>query len=79
MTRIDKKIEKFLNDPCSIKYPDLENILIYFGFAKINAKGSHVKFKHHKLKFDLIIPVHGGECKDFYKREAKKQIKKIKQ
>lgn len=78
MTQIIKKVEKFLKNPTSTKYPDLENILIYFGFQKIKAKGSHIKFKHPKLQHDLIIPVHNGECKGFYKEESKKQIKKIK-
>ncbi len=78
MTKITKKVEKFFKSPASIKYLDLESILVYFGFKKINAKGSHVKFKHPQLQNDLIIPVHKNECKDFYKKESKKQIKKIK-
>jgi len=78
MSQITKKVERFLKNPTSIKYLDLENILTYFGFKKINAKGSHVKFKHSQLQHDLIIPVHKNECKDFYKEESRKQIKKIK-
>lgn len=78
MTQIIKKVEKFLKNPISVKYSDLENILIYFEFEKINAKGSHIKFKHSQLQRDLIIPVHKNECKDFYKLEAKKRIKEIK-
>lgn len=78
MTQIIKKVEKFLKHPTSIKYPDLEKVLVYFGFQKINARGSHVKFKHPKLQRDLIIPVHNSECKDFYKEESKRQIKNIK-
>ena len=27
------------------------------------------------MTHDLIIPVHNNECKDFYKEQAKKQIK----
>ncbi len=78
MTKIVKKVEKFLKNPTSTKYSDLENILFHFGFEKINAKGSHVKFKHSKLRQDLIIPMHKRECKDFYKEKAKKIINKIK-
>jgi len=77
MSIIEKKIKKFLRKPTSCRYPDIETILIYFGFDKINAKGSHVKFKHSQLSSDLVIPVHNNECKDFYKLEAKKRIKKI--
>jgi len=78
MSKIEKKVEKFFKNPTSIKYTDLDGVLIYFGFEKINAEGSHVKFKHSQLQHDLVIPVHNNECKDFYKKEAKKQIKKIK-
>lgn len=70
-------VEKFFNNPASIKYTDLKTMLLYFGFKKIPVKGSHVKFKHPQLLRDLIIPVHKNECKDFYKKQAKKQIEKI--
>lgn len=78
MSKIDKKVEKFLKNPTSCKYSDMEIVLIYFGFEKINAKGSHVKFKHFQLQSDLVIPVHNLECKNFYKLEAKKKLKEIK-
>ncbi len=77
MSRIDNLIKKFNNNPSSCRYSDIEKILIYFGFEKIKAKGSHIKFKHRKLNFDFIIPIHNNECKDFYKNQAKKQIDKI--
>ena len=50
MTNINKKVEKFLKNPISLKYLEIERILIYFGFEKINTKGSHIKFKHLKFK-----------------------------
>lgn len=78
MSRIIKLVEKFFGNPASVTYGDLKNILAHFGFEKIQAKGSHVKFKHSRLSYDLIIPVHNNECKDFYKKQARKQVKKIK-
>ena len=78
MSKKEKLVEKFIKNPTSIKYPDLESVLVYFGFEKILTKGSHIKFKHSQLKQDLVIPVHNSECKDFYKKEAQKQIKKLK-
>ena len=79
MSTIDKKVEKFLKNPKSYKYTDIKSILIYFGFKVIPVKkSSHVKFKHPRLETDLIIPVHNNECKNFYKIEARKRIKKIK-
>lgn len=78
MTTINKLVDKFFKNPQSIRYTQLVRILEHYGFEVIDAKGSHVKFKHAKLEEDLIIPVHKSECKDFYKKQAKKQIEKIK-
>ncbi|MCB9810554.1 MAG: type II toxin-antitoxin system HicA family toxin [Candidatus Nomurabacteria bacterium] len=77
MSKKDKLVEKFLNTPRSIKYSQLLVILEYLEFEKIQAKGSHIKFKHYKLTKDLIIPVHNNECKDFYKEQAKSFIREI--
>lgn len=78
MTKIDKIIEQFLTRPTSLRYSEIEKALIHFGFEKIEAKGSHKKFKHSLLDHDLIIPVHNNYCKDFYKKQAVSTVKKIK-
>lgn len=77
MSQKQKLIDKFLGKPKSIKYRDLIIILEYFGFIKIPAKGSHVKYSHSQIDYDLIIPIHNNECKDFYKEQAKKYIQQI--
>lgn len=78
MTKIDKIIEQFLNRPSSLRYTEIEKALLHLGFQKIEAKGSHKKFKHSRLDHDLVIPVHNHECKDFYKTLASNIAKKIK-
>ncbi len=75
MTSLDKLINKFWNNPESLKYREIEKLLIHFGFEKISTKGSHIKFKHSKFKNDLIIPIHNSECKNFYKKQALKNCK----
>lgn len=75
MTRKEKLLKKFLAQPESIKYAQLEGILMSLGFEKIEARGSHCKFKHLSLKSDLVIPIHGNDCKAFYKKQACKIIK----
>jgi predicted RNA binding protein YcfA (HicA-like mRNA interferase family) len=77
MTQKQKLIEACIANPSSVKFKQLVIILEHFGFNMIQAKCSHVKFKHHQLSSDLIIPVHNGDCKDFYKREAYKLITEI--
>ena len=77
MTSIKKLFDKFLNYPPGLRYNEIERLLLYIGFQRIVAKGSHVKFKHYKLENDLIIPVHNNDCKNFYKIYAAKIIKKL--
>ncbi|MCA9360113.1 type II toxin-antitoxin system HicA family toxin [Candidatus Kaiserbacteria bacterium] len=74
MTKKEKLVDKFLENPSSLKYSQLVYVLEYYGFIQIQAKGSHVKFKHPKLNKDLTIPLHNKECKNFYKQLAKKFV-----
>lgn len=74
MTQKQKLVEIFLKNPSSLKFKQLSAVLDHYGFIMIQAKGSHVKFKHPKLTADLIIPIHNGDCKDFYKRQALKRV-----
>jgi len=77
MTQKQKLIDAFQENPCSLKFKQIVQVLEYYGFTIIPANGSHVKCKHPQLPTDLIISVHNGDCKDFYKREARKSINKI--
>ena len=76
MTKIEKLTEKFVANPSSFRYKQIEKILLSIGFTKIPTKGSHTKWKHHQLKYDLIIPIHNNDCKDFYKNLIAKNIQK---
>lgn len=77
MSQIEKQVEKFLQNPASVKYATLIKILQFYGFEIIEAKGSHVKCKHSQFVFDLVLPVHKGDCKEFYKKEAAKRIQTL--
>mgnify|MGYP000859419020 CR=1 FL=1 len=77
MTQKQKLVETFRTKPSSLKFKQLVSVLEHFGFILIQAKGSHVKFKHPKLSADLIIPIHNSDCKDFYKKEALKRVSEI--
>jgi predicted RNA binding protein YcfA (HicA-like mRNA interferase family) len=77
VTQTQKSLKSFLVNPASVKYRDLVRLLKYLGFVEVSTKGSHVKFKHIKLPKDLVIPVHNNECKEFYKKEAKKLVEQI--
>lgn len=78
MSQIEKLLARFWKDLEKVRYRDMEKILQHFGFEKITAKGSHVKFKHNDRVSDIVIPVHHNECKPFYKKQVRNQISNLK-
>lgn len=74
MTQRDKLFDKFMQDPSSVSYKELQKILGWYEFEKIEAKGSHVKYKHLCFDRDLIIAVHHNDCKPYMKKEAQRRI-----
>lgn len=77
MSQMEKFIKRFKKKPETLKFKEIEKILLFLNFKKINARGSHIKFKHSELNKDIIIPVHNNECKNFYKKYVLKTITKI--
>lgn len=75
MTQKEKMLKKFSKNPESVKYSDIVWILENIWYEKIQAKWSHVKFKHKDMKNDIIIPVHNNDCKAFYKNKVYKTLK----
>lgn len=75
MTKKEKLLLKFIKNFESIKYIELENILLDIWYKKIDAKWSHVKFKNTRLVNDIIIPLHNNDCKSFYKKQVLKILK----
>ena len=67
MTKTDKLLIKFKQNPENVKFREIEKILLTVGYKKVEAKGSHKKYKRTGESKDIIIPVHNGDCKNFYK------------
>lgn len=77
MSQLEKLVRKFTTNPTSVSYKDIHKILTHSNCLVIGAKGSHVKYKHARSTYDLVIPVHKNECKDFYKKQAAIFLKNI--
>ena len=77
MTRIDKLLNKFLSNPESVKYSDIERILLHLGFEKIQGKGSHIKFYQPTLKITFTFSIHNNECKKYYKKASARTLRRI--
>lgn len=78
MSKREKRLEKFLQNPRSTHYLDIQNILLDHGFEKVSGKGSHMKFKHPSLPSEdsIIFPIHNGDTKRYYKKFAALILKK---
>ncbi len=74
MTQYEKLVQKFKENPTALSLFEIEKILEKCGCTKINAKGSHVKYKI----IELAVPIHNGDCKNFYKKEILKRLLKEK-
>ena len=76
MGNIQKLVLKFKENPEKVRYMELEKILLYFGFSKRQAKGSHVKFK--KEWINIVVAVHNNDCKPSHKKSVLKTLQFLK-
>jgi len=77
MTRKDKRLKRFLENPESLKFSKIESILYQIGFIFVSSRGSHRKYRHFEAKKSISTPVHKGDCRRVYKNEIADIIKQI--
>lgn len=72
MTKHEKRVAQFLARPESLRYEEIKTILVAHGFVLARKRGSHNVFKHPAMgpMEYLTIPLHGKDCKPYYKRQA---------
>jgi predicted RNA binding protein YcfA (HicA-like mRNA interferase family) len=76
MDRKKKVFLRFLRSPKSLKYRDIEYLLLKAGFREVSTRGSHKKFVHTLTKKQILIPIHRNECKNCYKYKIAKIVSK---
>ncbi len=74
MTNKEKLITKFKTNPASLKYSQVEKILLWLDFEKKQGAGSHVKFLHKQSSIILIFAIHNKDCIPAYKEDALKAL-----
>lgn len=73
MSQKEKLWKKFIKAPHTLKYTEIEKLLLWKGFVKKQAKGSHVKFSHPDfLHHRIIFAIHNGDCKNYMKEDCLK-------
>ena len=77
MTRKNKLLKRFLENPQSLRYSEIETILLDLGFIKKQGKGSHVIFFHSLFGLKLVIALHNNDCLTYHKKEIAKIIIKL--
>ena len=73
MSKLEKLLQKLLNDPPELSYEDVYYILNAFGFEEISIKGSHHTFRNSQ-KLKITVPKKGDKV---VKRIYLKQIVKL--
>ena len=68
MTRKEKLLKKFLRNPESLRFGEIETLLFNFGYGLVRVKGSHHHYEHDLLEEKLIIAVHNNDCLKIYKK-----------
>lgn len=74
MTRKGRLLKKFLKNPDSLKFRDIETILKSFNYILVRVKGSHYHYHHKRLSEKFVFPVHNNDCFKSYKRHLAKFI-----
>lgn len=77
MTRIDKLLNRFLENPQSLKFKKIRKILQNFGYKRVSVDGSHHKFVNLSTNIKFTIPVHNNDCRKVYKIDVAKLIRNI--
>jgi predicted RNA binding protein YcfA (HicA-like mRNA interferase family) len=57
VSKAEKLYQKMQNNPRDWRIEDIDTVARYFGFGRIEGKGSHTKFYHDRLPEILSVPV----------------------
>lgn len=77
MTRLEKLLNKFLENPQSLKFKKIEKLMLNFGFQKTRINGSHHQFDQPYTKQSISIPIHNDDCGKIYKFRIAKLLNYI--
>lgn len=70
-----KFYERIKNNPKDVRFNDLENVLIEFGFELNRISGSHNVYSKDKITF--VIPTHNNKVKEIYVKRVLRIIENL--
>ena len=76
MTKIEVLIAKFLSNPESLRFVEIEKIFSTLGLVKKQGRGSHTKYALGKEWETFSL--HNGDVKPYQKRKALKLLQRLK-
>ncbi len=74
--KFEKLVQKFKDSPTSLRYSEIQKILLALGFISRQGKGSHEIFK--KNDCEIVFSLHGKDVKDGYKKMTLKKLQNFK-
>jgi predicted RNA binding protein YcfA (HicA-like mRNA interferase family) len=75
MSKFEKLIRSFLNEPIEVSFSDVKKLLEAFDFEEDGASGSHHIFRHANGRM-ITIPKKGGQrVKGIYVKQVNKILR----
>ncbi len=71
MTSYEKLLLKFIENPQTLKFKDIEKIILKNWYEKTEWKWSHTVYKKD-WELPIIVAIHNNDCKNPYKKSIKK-------
>jgi hypothetical protein len=76
MSKREKALEKFRNNPRNVRYEELEALLMYLGFEKRQENTSHVVFSIKGYP-PITVPIKKPFLKQYYVKNAIQAIDEL--
>lgn len=74
MTRIEKLLKKFIQNPTSVDGAELDKILRTRNYLPSIRNSSHITYKKQGVDEILTLPLHHWDIKPIYKLKIKKLL-----
>ena len=71
MSKREKRLEQLKNNPTSLTYKEIESLFDNESYDIQRWKWSHKLIFHRESWQYASIPIHGWDCKDYYKISLK--------
>jgi hypothetical protein len=77
VTKRQKRLEQIRNNPKSVRFEDLNQVLIDFGFTRRQPRGGSSHYIYVRDKLRLTIPINRPHLREIYVKNVLKILAEI--